>query len=510
MKTGIVSLFTIIVSLMTSVQPLASPSDWAVVEVNKAIESDLVTDTIMSNYRENITREEFAELALKLYISLSTDELPAPSQQPFDDTSNTMVLLASELGIVNGVGDNKFKPMETTTREQIATMIYRTLNILNSEIGSGSSPIAFDDSGDISDWARESISFMTRMDIIRGMGNNLIVPQGVTTREQAILLVWRTFSNPYISEATSPEIEVTDISHAKDTYYYGDEFSLDISIQNRSGEDKELWLGCSLIDPLGKWIDIEPVKFNALGRTLNRIDISEKVDKWITGEYSVRVAVWDKDPSLVQENPVKLDQMDSKETVDFYRQKEYFENWDSDFWIKRDGSIGRSKLNPENIVLNDDGLKIKMPANSLDGGEIQTRKNQSFGSYEVCMKLPDVPSSITGFFLYRAPDFYNEIDIEIFNQSDSEFWLTTYADGAIKNEYNKPLGFDPTEDYHTYRIDYYPDRVSFYVDDKLIQTWKDGFSKRPMKLMVNSWYPVWLDGIRPPHDESLSVKWIKY
>lgn len=58
---------------------------------------------------------------------------------------------------------------------------------------------------------------------------------------------------------------------------------------------------------------------------------------------------------------------------------------------------------------------IKLPSGTTDGGEIQTKDELGFGSYEAKLKLPDAPSSITGFFLYKEPDYYHEIDIEIFN-----------------------------------------------------------------------------------------------
>ena len=45
------------------------------------------------------------------------------------------------------------------------------------------------------------------------------------------------------------------------------------------------------------------------------------------------------------------------------------------------------------------------------------------------MKLPHAPTSITGFFLYRAPDLEREIDIEVFNDPTGRVMFTTYSGG---------------------------------------------------------------------------------
>lgn len=191
--------------------------------------------------------------------------------------------------------------------------------------------------------------------------------------------------------------------------------------------------------------------------------------------------------------------------------QENFDRLDATIWSVSDKALGRSRLNPLNIALSDGLLAIRMPANTLEGGEIVNQQTASYGRYETRMKLPVAPSSITGFFLYAPPDYFYEIDIEIHNTKEGKLLLTTYANGAVQNEYVGTLGFDPTADFHTYRFDYLPDQVAFYVDNQLILKWQDGFPKdQPMQLMVNSWYPNWLAGTPPTTDQVLLVDWIRY
>ena len=191
--------------------------------------------------------------------------------------------------------------------------------------------------------------------------------------------------------------------------------------------------------------------------------------------------------------------------------QENFDHLDESIWAVSSKTLGRSQLSPENVMVTDGFLNIRMPANTLAGGELVNRAAMTYGSYESRMKLPDVPSSITGFFLYAPPDYFYEIDIEIPNMKEGKLLLTTYADGDVQNEYEGALGFDPTAAFHNYRFDYTDDQVAFYVDNQFILAWQDGFPVgQPMQLMINTWYPNWLAGTPASEDQVLLVDWIRY
>jgi beta-glucanase (GH16 family) len=188
-----------------------------------------------------------------------------------------------------------------------------------------------------------------------------------------------------------------------------------------------------------------------------------------------------------------------------------FDVLDQSIWSVTDKNLGRTLLSSENVEVKDGYLNIRIPANTLEGGELVKQQAVTYGSYESRMKLPKAPSSITGFFLYAPPDYFYEIDIEIHNTNEGKLLLTTYEGGAVQNEYVGKLGFDPTADFHNYRFDYAVDGVAFYVDSKLILEWQDGFPVgQPLQLMVNTWYPNWLEGTPTPDDQVLLVDWIRY
>ncbi len=107
-----------------------------------------------------------------------------------------------------------------------------------------------------------------------------------------------------------------------------------------------------------------------------------------------------------------------------------FDSFDESRWTKGDHNLGRSYLDPNNIGVSNGNLEIKLPARTLEGGEIVSDDLYGYGSYAARIKVPNAPSSITGFFLYEPPDHASEIDIEIYNDSSRKIIFSTYAGGA--------------------------------------------------------------------------------
>jgi endo-1,3-1,4-beta-glycanase ExoK len=193
-----------------------------------------------------------------------------------------------------------------------------------------------------------------------------------------------------------------------------------------------------------------------------------------------------------------------------------FSGFDAIRWSKGDHMLGRSYLDPTNVDVDGQNLRIKLPARSYEGGEVLTNELHGYGSYSTRMRLPNAPGSITGFFLYKAPDYESEIDIEIYNDSTRRIMFTTYAGGAQTHTQTVPLPFDPTAGFHEYRFDYLNDpatgqaSVTFYVDGAQMTSWNTGIPRTSMHLMLNSWFPSWLDSRKPKKTTYTYVDWIDY
>lgn len=176
-------------------------SPWAKPEIDEAVDIGFVPGELQNNYTKNITREEFAYLAVSFVmknLSLSFEELESQAEKysaprnNFDDSDNKYILLASRLGIVKGVGDNLFAPTEPITREQAATMLQRTYWLYSNK-QEQMRQASFDDGDKISEWAARGVEFCVSYDVMKGISNTHFAPQDYYTKEQAIATFLRLY-----------------------------------------------------------------------------------------------------------------------------------------------------------------------------------------------------------------------------------------------------------------------------------------------------------------------------
>ena len=311
------------------------------------------------------------------------------------------------------------------------------------------------------------------------------------------------------------DIAIRDYRVTGGEYFPGDQITAAIEVENHTGETETIWVGCSIENPLGHWYDL-PAEKTTLdqGETATfkftwEVPDNKQGNELVSGSHDLVMALWPEQPG--KEGLERLDETRIENAFTVFRDYENFTAFDKDKWEKSSHRLGLGELKPENVNITAEMLQITLPAGTLNGGQLETRETASlYGSYRAKMKLPNAPSSITGFFLYRPPDYYYEIDIEVVNDPSGKIWFTTYAEGERSNTHETYLDFDPTKDFYEYRFDFYPGEVSFYVDGELLKTFEEGLPEEPMKLMINSWFPRWLEGITPENDRVTLVEWIKY
>ncbi len=107
------------------------------------------------------------------------------------------VAWAAENQIVNGVGEDRFAPMSSITREQLATILYRYAPV--EDAVTEDLLIQFPDSHTVSSYARAALNWAVSQGLINGVqteGISYLKPQGTATRAQtaAILHRWLTRS----------------------------------------------------------------------------------------------------------------------------------------------------------------------------------------------------------------------------------------------------------------------------------------------------------------------------
>lgn len=175
-----------------------------------------------------------------------------------------------------------------------------------------------------------------------------------------------------------------------------------------------------------------------------------------------------------------------------------------------DHQLGRSHIDPANVARRNHTFRLNLPGKTVDGAEIRSALQYSSGVVRARIRVANAPSSLTGFFLYAAPDYASEIDIEIMNDRTGTVLLTTYAGGRQTNTETRQLGFDPTAAAHRYEIAWGAGQVRFTVDGVTLRTWTSGVPTAPMNLYANAWFPAWLDGLAPAGTRATVIDRLEY
>jgi len=172
-------------------------SSWATTELDKASDYGLITERIKPNMSGKITREEFAEISVKLYEKYTGIKAIA-GNVTFADTTNPEILKAANLGLVTGVGNNKYAPNDLVTREQMATILQRALKVINpnADFSTDGVPIFVDDNK-VESWARDGVYYCYKEKIVTGVGKingiDSFDPDGNATREMAVIVCKRAY-----------------------------------------------------------------------------------------------------------------------------------------------------------------------------------------------------------------------------------------------------------------------------------------------------------------------------
>lgn len=173
-------------------------SEWAQDEIALARAAGLITERTGDYMTRSITRLQFAELAVNLAEKATGKEIAASASDTFTDCADAAVLKANAAGIVNGVGDGKFAPDQQTNREQIASMLHRTITYIaqqksGSYLKNPADISAFSDKAQVSSWAVEGVGALAANEIMKGSSGKLSPKDGCTI-EQSILLVYRIYT----------------------------------------------------------------------------------------------------------------------------------------------------------------------------------------------------------------------------------------------------------------------------------------------------------------------------
>lgn len=211
--------FLVISLLLTMVSTAAyaqTPSAWAQEAVEELKSTGYFDANRFKDYQKPITRLEFIYFAVRLFEVISGQEIQVDANVSFNDTSDIWALKGATVGITSGVGNGQFAPDSILNREQLATMLVKTVQLANLPLAEPGE-YRFSDDSQISSWAKEAMYIARENNILGGVGNNMAAPKQSATVEQCIILINRVLTN-YVNYNNIDEYQFDSIFEENGTY----------------------------------------------------------------------------------------------------------------------------------------------------------------------------------------------------------------------------------------------------------------------------------------------------
>jgi len=175
---------------------------WSRENVEILVSRHVVNGVSSTSFAPNrsITRAELAKL---LVVMLSRNSGPdtgliAPPDPSYTDVHSnawyyTYIEKASQLGLVQGY-DGKFRPNDPVSRQEMATMFARALNLELPGGADSSSDLTYNDSSLAASWAAGYIAAVAQAELMQGKENNMFAPDENSTRAELAAVVLRAMN----------------------------------------------------------------------------------------------------------------------------------------------------------------------------------------------------------------------------------------------------------------------------------------------------------------------------
>ncbi|MBQ9986259.1 MAG: S-layer homology domain-containing protein [Oscillospiraceae bacterium] len=162
---------------------------WAADAINALADEGIIKGTSEDTFSPaaNITRADFALLLVRAF------KLESENEENFADVAASdyfapELAIARNTGLVNGIGDNKFAPKNTITRQDMMTIVYRALQALEVELETGD--VEYSDFEAVAEYAKDAVKSLIASGLVNGKGGK-IAPTDNTTRAEVAVLIKR-------------------------------------------------------------------------------------------------------------------------------------------------------------------------------------------------------------------------------------------------------------------------------------------------------------------------------
>ncbi len=165
------------------------PTYWAYDYIMDLYNAGIVNGETANLYmpENNITRAEFTKIAVNVFGLEAASTTSQFSDVKASDWFAPYVIAATEAGLVNGISENEFAPNADITREQMATIIGRQMNMTST------AAMTYPDAASISDYAKEYVAGLTENALLQGDETGNFRPQANAARSEASALLDRVY-----------------------------------------------------------------------------------------------------------------------------------------------------------------------------------------------------------------------------------------------------------------------------------------------------------------------------
>ncbi|XP_031492662.1 xyloglucan endotransglucosylase/hydrolase protein 2-like [Nymphaea colorata] len=152
----------------------------------------------------------------------------------------------------------------------------------------------------------------------------------------------------------------------------------------------------------------------------------------------------------------------------------------------------------DHVVSLNQGSEIHLTMDSNSGSGFQSKLEYGSGFFHVNLKTPsrDTAGTVTAFYLTSHTNAHDELDFEFLGNLEGKpitLQTNVFVNGKGGREERINLWFDPSQDFHSYKILWNRNLIVFFVDDTPIRVFLNKSNKgvdyptQPMQVIASLW-----------------------
>ncbi|KQO17566.1 S-layer homology domain-containing protein [Paenibacillus sp. Leaf72] len=168
---------------------------WSQNDVNNMASRLIVDGVTATTFQpdQDITRAEFLAIVVRALGLKSVEKINLPQDVKSSDWYASVVQTALAYQLVQGFEDNTFRPDQTITRQEGAVILSRTMAITSlastvTDAEANHALSSFEDSQQVSGWAKKAVALMVINNIMQGHNQHLTAASHLSRAQTAAIV----------------------------------------------------------------------------------------------------------------------------------------------------------------------------------------------------------------------------------------------------------------------------------------------------------------------------------